>query len=333
MDTIMKTTRRRFLALAAGTVALAAAGLGYTPETMAQDSVLKGKNLAYIAFGLQYEYQVTLVNRVKELAAEKGMTISVYDGKGDPSTQTTQLLDVVSKQPDIILLNPVDATLLQGGVRKANESQIPLFMLENLPPEGEWVAYNTFDDVSGGAAGADAIAKLTGGKGLVLEVRGAIGSGQSEKRFKGFHEQAAAKYPDIKIETLKAEWTADNAHTLVLDAFTRDPNVAGIWAHNDEMIRGVVSALRQIDRLKLAGEEGHVPIVGFDGTPLGLERIREGTQDADVGQNPFSMAESIVLEMENHFAGKPVAKDTLIQPVMIWKENVDSQDNWGNRVK
>jgi ribose transport system substrate-binding protein len=325
----LKTTRRSILAFAAGTAALVAVPFA----AQAEDSVLKGKNLAYIAFGLQYEYQVTLVNRVKELAAEKGMNISVYDGKGDPSTQTTQLLDVVSKQPDIILLNPVDATLLQGGVRKANESEIPLFMLENLPPEGEWIAYNTFDDVAGGAAGADAIAKLTGGKGLVLEVRGAIGSGQSEKRFKGFHDQVAAKYPDIKVETLKAEWTADNAHTLVLDAFTRDPNVAGIWAHNDEMIRGVVSALRQINRLKLAGEEGHVPIVGFDGTPLGLERIREGTQDADVGQNPFSMAESIVGEMENHFAGKPVAKETLIQPVMIWKENVDSQDNWGNRVK
>jgi ribose transport system substrate-binding protein len=218
-------------------------------------------------------------------------------------------------------------------VRKANESGIPLFMLENLPPEGEWIAYNTFDDVSGGAAGADAVAKLIGGKGLVLEVRGAIGSGQSEKRFKGFHDRVAEKYPDIKIETLKAEWTADNAQTLTVDAFTRDPNVAGIWAHNDEMIRGVVSALRQIDRLKLAGEEGHVPIVGFDGTPLGLQRIREGTQDADVGQNPFSMAESIVGEMENHFSGKPVAKETLIQPVMIWKENVDSKDNWGNRVE
>src|SRR5690606_32353162 len=201
MDTTMKTTRRRFLALAAGTAALATAGLGFAPEALAQDSVLNGKRLAYIAFGLQYEYQVTLVNRVKELAAEKGMTISVYDGKGDPSTQTTQLLDVVSKQPDIILLNPVDATLLQGGVRKANESGIPLFMLENLPPEGEWIAYNTFDDVAGGAAGADAMAKLIGGKGLVLEVRGAIGSGQSEKRYKGFHDRVAAKYPDIKVET------------------------------------------------------------------------------------------------------------------------------------
>ncbi len=66
----------------------------------------------------------------KKLAAEKGMTISVYDGKGDPSTQTTQMLDVLAKQPDIILLNPVDAKLLQGGVRRANEAKIPLFMLD-----------------------------------------------------------------------------------------------------------------------------------------------------------------------------------------------------------
>ena len=329
MKRLDKLSRRTFIGSAIGMAMLVSAA----GTAAAEDGVLKGKNLAYIAFGLQYEYQVTLVNRVKELAAEKGMNISVYDGKGDPSTQTTQLLDVISKQPDIILLNPVDAKLLQGGVRKANEANIPLFMLENLPPEGDWIAYNTFDDVAGGRAGADAVAKLIGGKGLVLEVRGAIGSGQSMKRYQGFHEQLAAKYPDIKVEELKAEWTADNAQTLTVDAFTRDPNVAGIWAHNDEMIRGVVSALRQIDRLKLAGEEGHVPIVGFDGTPLGLERIREGTQDADVGQNPFSMAEFIVGEMENHFSGKPVARETLIQPVMIYKENVDDQNNWGNRVK
>jgi ribose transport system substrate-binding protein len=320
-------------ALGATAAAFMALGMSLAVPAFAADSVLKGKKLAYIAFGLQYEYQVTLVARVKELAAEKGMSIQVYDGKGDPSTQTTQLLDVVSKQPDIILLNPVDAKLLQGGVRKANESKIPLFMLENLPPEGDWIAYNTFDDVAGGAAGADAMAKLMGGKGLVLEVRGAIGSGQSEKRYKGFHDQAAAKYPDMKISVLKAEWTADNAHTLVLDALTRDPNVAGIWAHNDEMIRGVISALGQSGRLKPVGADGHIPIVGFDGTPLGLDRIREGTQDADVGQNPFSMAESIVGEMENYFNKAKINRETLIQPVMIYKNNVDSQDNWGNRVK
>lgn len=317
---------------ALGAAALAR-GLTRTGPAWAGDSPLKGKNLAYIAFGLQYEYQVTLVNHIKEVCAQKGINVSVYDGKGDPSTQTTQLLDVVSKQPDLILLNAVDAKLLVGGVKKANKSNIPLFMLENLPPEGDWVAYNTFDDKAGGAAGADAMAKLIGNKGLVLECRGAIGSGQSNLRYQGFHEQAEAKYRDMKIDVLKCEWTADNAQSLVTDAFTRDPKVAGIWAHNDEMVRGVVSALRQIGRLKKAGEDGHVPVVGFDGTPLGLQRIRDGIQDADVGQNPFSMGDSILGSMEAYMNKRPFQKKTLIQPVMITKENVDDPNNWGNRVK
>lgn len=328
-----KRSRRSFLGYVAAGAMLVTGVLGASSPAQAEEGVLSGKTLAYIAFGLQYEYQVTLVDHVKKIAGEKGMSIQVYDGKGDASTQTTQLLDVISKQPDMILLNPVDATLLQGGVRKANEADIPLFMLENLPPEGDWIAYNTFDDVAGGAAAADAVAKVTGGQGRVLEVRGAIGSGQSEKRYKGFHDQMEAKYGDIVIDTLKAEWTAENAQSLTVDAFTRDPNVAAIWAHNDEMIRGVVSGLRQIDRLKQPGEEGYIPIIGFDGTPLGLQRIRDGLQEADVGQNPFSMGTSILGEMENHFAGKPVARETLIQPVMIWKDNVDSPDNWGNMVK
>jgi ribose transport system substrate-binding protein len=99
------------------------------------------------------------------------------------------------------------------------------------------------------------------------------------------------------------------------------------------MVRGVVSALRQIGRLKKAGEDGHVPIVGFDGTPLGLQRIRDGIQDADVGQNPFSMGDSILASMEAYLTKKPFEKKTLIQPVMITKENVDDPNNWGNRVK
>src|SRR6218665_648560 len=107
--TRMTATRRTLLQLAAGTALMLTGAVALPGHASAEDSALKGKNLAYIAFGLQYESQVTLVEHVKKLAAEKGMNISVYDGKGDPSTQTTQMLDILSKQPDIILLNPVDA--------------------------------------------------------------------------------------------------------------------------------------------------------------------------------------------------------------------------------
>ena len=187
-DTRRQLSRRTLLQGSAGALGAAAltGGLTRSGPAWAEDSPLKDKNLSYIAFGLQYEYQVTLVNHIKEVCAAKGCNVSVYDGKGDPSTQTTQLLDIVSKQPDLILLNAVDAKLLVGGVKKANKSDIPLFMLENLPPEGDWVAYNTFDDKAGGAAGADAMAKLIGDKGPRARMPGRDRIGAVEPSLPGF---------------------------------------------------------------------------------------------------------------------------------------------------
>ena len=73
----MPMKRRTLMQLAAGAAFMMTGALAVPGTTLAEDSVLKGKNLAYIAFGLQYEYQVTLVDHVKKLAAEKGMNISV----------------------------------------------------------------------------------------------------------------------------------------------------------------------------------------------------------------------------------------------------------------
>ncbi len=50
-------------------------------------------------------------------------------------------------------------------------------------------------------------------------------------------------------------------------------------------------------------------------------------------RTPSRWRNSIVGEMENYFNKAKVNRETLIQPVMIYKANVDSQDNWGNRVK
>jgi ribose transport system substrate-binding protein len=62
--------RRTLMQLAAGAAFMMTGALAVPGTTLAEDSVLKGKNLAYIAFGLQYEYQVTLVDHVKNRRRE-----------------------------------------------------------------------------------------------------------------------------------------------------------------------------------------------------------------------------------------------------------------------
>ena len=118
---------------------------------------------------------------------------------------------------------------------------------------------------------------------------------------------------------------------MVLDAFTQDPNIKGVFSHNDEMVRGIVSALRQIGKLVAPGEPGHVFVMGLDGTPLALDRIREGTQDATVAQDPYAMGGGGILEQViAHLEGKEYNSNMQTKSYLITKENVDDKRNWGN---
>ena len=141
------------------------------------------------------------------------------------------------------------------------------------------------------------------------------------------------KYPGIKIKSLNTEWTADNANKMVLDALTRDPKIVGVWSHNDEMVRGVISALKQAGKTAKAGKKGHIVVGGLDGTALALDRIRGGSQDFTVEQSPYAMGEGILNQIVAYFEGKPVVKHLQTTPNAITKANVDSPKNWGNAKK
>ncbi|WP_189635773.1 substrate-binding domain-containing protein [Rhizobium grahamii] len=115
--------------------------MGLSPDQLiAATGDGKGKTVEYITFGLQFEYQVALVDDIKAAADKAGVKLNIIDGKGDPTLQVTQVLDAVTKQPDAILINPVVSTLLVAGVKRANKANIPVFIMENAPREGKYSA-------------------------------------------------------------------------------------------------------------------------------------------------------------------------------------------------
>jgi ribose transport system substrate-binding protein len=326
--------RRTFMSvgLALGVTMLGGA-VGVPAVARGAEGGAKGKTVGYITFGLQFEYQIAMVDGIKKKAGEAGLVMQIVDGKGDPNLQVTQILDAVSKKPDALLVNPIDAKLVVAGIKRANEANIPVFVMENAPPEGKYLGFVYFDNEAGGAMGADALAKLIGEKGTVLEARGSVGSESAQLRHKGFNDRMKEKYPNIEVKSLNTEWVADTTYKMVLDAFTQKPDIKGVFCHNDEMVRGVVSALRQIGKLIPPGKEGHVVIVGLDGTPLALDRIRAGTQDATVGQDPYAMGGAILDKIIAHFEGKPFEEVSKTGPSLITKENVDDPNLWGNAAK
>ncbi|HME34625.1 MAG TPA: sugar ABC transporter substrate-binding protein [Candidatus Sulfotelmatobacter sp.] len=298
----------------------------------------RGKTVPYLTFGidfnytdgLEFEYQTALLDGIKNKAAEAGLVMQVFGCKGDPQLQLTQILDAVTKKPDALLINPVDAKLIVTGVKRANEANIPIFIIENPPPEGKFLGLVDFDNEAGGAMGADELAKLIGEKGVALEALGLVGSNQPQLRHKGFTERMKEKYPDIEVHSLTMEWVADNANKMVLQALTQNPNIMGVFSDSDQMVPGVQSALRQIGKLVPVGQQGHVAIVGVNGTPGALDRIRKGSQDASVGKDPNGMAGIVLNQIIAYFEGKPFDAKGQTKPILITKDNVDDPNLWGN---
>ncbi len=171
----------------------------------------------------------------------------------------------------------------------AQEAGIPLVTCES-EVEGDIVPIHVgVDNYQMGQLAAEFIADKIGGKGKVLECRGALASLSSTARHDGFVE-TIANYPDIEVISKN---TVGIDRGVFRDAGRADsqPGFAAIYSHNDEMQTGIQSALREMGRLVPTGEEGHIVLVGIDGTPLGLERLREGVQDACVVQDPFDQRE------------------------------------------
>ncbi len=287
--------------------------------------------LATLLYSRGFEFMVALDQGSQAEAKKLGVQMSVQDGQSDSQVQTNQVDDLLAQHISAIVIAVANSKEMVPAVRRCNQANVPVVAVDSIIGEGaKFVTYVGFDNAAGAKMAADYIVQHHAKK--VLELEGALGAYHAQKRHQGFEEGMKAA-PDAKVISRPAEWLASNAQSMTADALTADPDIDAIFSHNDEMIRGVVSALKQINRFKPVGASGHIMIVGIDGTPLAMTRIRNGEQDATVHQDPFKMGALAVDSSLAALQGKQVPPQQLLPPTLITKENVDDQQFWGNRFK
>ena len=125
--------------------------------------------------------------------------------------------------------------------------------------------YLTFigsDFVEQGKRAADQMVKATGGKGKVAILLGASGNNVTTDRTKGFKDEIGQGAPGIKIVFEQTgDFAREKGQAVTEQLSSRNPDINGIYAENDEMGLGAVTAL------KGAGKKaGDVKIVSVDGT-------------------------------------------------------------------
>lgn len=287
--------------------------------------------LSVLLYSRGFEFMVALDQGAQKEAKKLGVEASVQDGQSDSQVQTNQVDDLLAQHVSAIVIAVANSKEMVPAIRRCNQANVPVVAVDSIIGEGaKFVTYVGFDNAAGAKVAADYIVQHHAKK--VLELEGALGAYHAQKRHQGFEEGMKAS-PDTKVISRPAEWLASNAQSMTADALTADPDIDAIFSHNDEMIRGVVSALKQINKFKPVGEPGHIMIVGIDGTPLAMTRIRNGEQDATVHQDPFEMGAMAVRSAMDALQGKEVPPQQLLPPTLITKENADDPKFWGNRFK
>jgi ribose transport system substrate-binding protein len=106
--------------------------------------------------------------------------------------------------------------------------------------------YVAGDNIAVGTTTAKFLVDKLGGKGDLVVLRG-IPTVIDDERIKGF--QDGIKDTELKILDIQyANWNGDQAFKLMQDYLAKYPHIDAVWASDDDMVLGVLEAVKQAGR-------------------------------------------------------------------------------------
>ncbi len=246
---------------------------------------------------LNNPFFVDLKDGAQEKADEMGYELIVLDSQDDPAKEIANVEDLVTKEVDIILINPTDSDAVAAAIMAANDASIPVITLDRAANGGEVAAHIASDNIAGGKMAGEYIVEKLGGAGKVVELEGIPGTSAARDRGQGFNDAIAGSGIEV-VAKQAADFDRTKGLSVMENILQAQSEVNAVFAHNDEMALGALEAV------KASGRE--IMIVGFDATDDAVKAVEDGTLAATVAQQP-KMIGSLGIET----ASKVLAGDTV----------------------
>jgi len=235
------------------------------------------------------------------------------DVEGVATQQISQVEDRVAQGDDAIVIAVQETKALIPAIEAANKAGIPVIAIDKAAEGGKFESIIMTDNVAAAYDGGKWVAEQIGGKGKVLVIEGVPGGQTAIDRKTGAHK-ALSEYPDIQIISLTGEWQTAKAQAVTEDVLTANPDLAGVFASNDLMAIGAVTALTAANM--------QIPVCGFDAIPAALEMVRDGRLGATIAQFPGKMGFLGVEYAVRVIEGEKVPETVNSGSMPVTKDNV-----------
>ena len=270
-------------------------------ESAAQEAAESGPMVIGLSVStLNNPFFVTLRDGAQETADGLGVELVVVDSQDDPAREASNIQDLIQQGVDALLINPTDSDAVVPSVQRANQAGIPVFTVDRGANGGEVVAHIASDNVAGGEMAANFLIDAIGGSGKVVELQGIPGTSAARDRGEGFNNVVN----DASGVEIVAAQTANFNRTEGLNVFQNilqaEPEIDGVFAHNDEMILGALQAA------EAAGRADQIVFVGFDAVDDAVAAVEDGRLAATVAQQPSEIGSLGVSTAVTYLEGQDV---------------------------
>ena len=268
------------LALAAITVAvLAACGKKEEPAPVAAPAA-KEITVAYITNGNTNEGW-TLINGGAKTAGQKpGIKfIELAAEKGELSKQLAIVEDMITRKVNAIAIAPVDSAGIAPAIAKAMAAGIAVVAVDTGITGAAITSYVATDNIKAAMVQGDWAADQIKDGDTVIYITGDLGQSTGQERKKGFLDGLNAKRKNVKVVEVATTWDQTMAQNGVETALRANPKAKVIACAWDGGALGAKAAMMAAGK-----KPGSIMIAGFDGSPGGLDMMKDGWQQANAAQ-------------------------------------------------
>ncbi|CAA9571584.1 MAG: ABC transporter, substrate-binding protein (cluster 2, ribose/xylose/arabinose/galactose) [uncultured Truepera sp.] len=253
-------------------------------------------------------WRIAQTTSMQEEAAARGYRLVYTDAAGSAAKQVADVRSMIAQGVDLIFLAPREEKPLAPVILEAKNAGIPVILLDrnvdqSLAAAGEdYVTFIGSDFIEEGRRVGEWLTEATGGEANIIQLEGTTGSSPANDRKKGF-EDAIVDQPNMKIlASQTGDFARDEGRQVMETLLQAHPEVDVVYAHNDEMAIGAISALEAAGRTP--GED--VLVLSIDGGKEAVQLVVDGKINYIVECNP-RFGPKAFDTMEAYVSGEEIA--------------------------
>ena len=245
-------------------------------------------------------FLTVLRNGMDAKGKELGVALQIEDAGNDVAKQLDQINNFIASGVTAIIVNPVDTSATQAMSDAAAAAGVPLVYVnrqpvnvDTLPDNQAFVASNEADS---GTLETIALCDNWAAEGKtevnVYVMQGELSNQAAVQRTQDIYDVIEAGKCKVKINVIDqqtANWSRDEAQSLMTNWLSSGAAFDGVIANNDEMAIGAINALK-------AGKKwtSSSIVAGVDATPDALASMKAGDLKVTVFQNAHGQGSGAV---------------------------------------